>query len=134
MANWLAYLGSTRRVVITSVLLNGMGNSMSEAQFGGYTKNGGFTENVLSQAPITSPISYWTCCHRCRSADLCWHHHLQGHQETEANPGEWVAISGVGGLGHLGAKYAKSNGLLVCASILTTANSPTPSALAPISR
>ncbi len=39
----------------------------------------------------------------------------KGIKETEARPGEWVAISGVGGLGHLAIQYAKAMGLKVCA-------------------
>lgn len=32
-----------------------------------------------------------------------------------ARPGEWLAVSGVGGLGHLAIQYAKAMGLKVCA-------------------
>jgi len=39
----------------------------------------------------------------------------KGIKQTEARPGEWVAISGAGGLGHLAIQYAKAMGLLVCA-------------------
>lgn len=38
----------------------------------------------------------------------------KGIKETEAKPGEWIAISGCGGLGHLGIQYAKAMGLHVC--------------------
>ena len=34
---------------------------------------------------------------------------------TEARPGEWIAIPGCGGLGHLAIQYAKAMGLLVAA-------------------
>lgn len=36
-------------------------------------------------------------------------------KETEAQPGEWVAVSGIGGLGHLAVQYAKALGLHVVA-------------------
>lgn len=36
-------------------------------------------------------------------------------KETEARPGEWVVISGVGGLGHVAIQYAKAMGLKVVA-------------------
>ena len=36
-------------------------------------------------------------------------------KETEARPGEWVAISGIGGLGHVAVQYAKALGLNVVA-------------------
>ncbi len=39
----------------------------------------------------------------------------KGLKETEARPGEWVAISGIGGLGHLAIQYAKAMGLHVVA-------------------
>jgi propanol-preferring alcohol dehydrogenase len=39
----------------------------------------------------------------------------KGLKETEARPGQWVAISGIGGLGHLAVQYAKAMGLQVAA-------------------
>ncbi len=39
----------------------------------------------------------------------------KGIKETEARPGEWIAISGVGGLGHIAIQYAKAMGLHVAA-------------------
>ena len=39
----------------------------------------------------------------------------KGIKETEARPGEWLAISGVGGLGHVAVQYAKAMGLHVAA-------------------
>lgn len=39
----------------------------------------------------------------------------KGLKETEARPGEWVAISGIGGLGHVAVQYAKAMGLHVVA-------------------
>ena len=39
----------------------------------------------------------------------------KGLKETEARPGEWVAISGIGGLGHVAVQYARAMGLRVVA-------------------
>ena len=39
----------------------------------------------------------------------------KGLKMTEAKPGNWVVISGVGGLGHLAVQYAKAMGLNVVA-------------------
>lgn len=39
----------------------------------------------------------------------------KGLKETETKPGEWVAISGIGGLGHVAVQYAKAMGLKVVA-------------------
>ena len=37
----------------------------------------------------------------------------KGIRETEVRPGEWIAISGAGGLGHIAIQYAKAMGLHV---------------------
>ena len=39
----------------------------------------------------------------------------KGLKETEVRPGQWVAISGIGGLGHVAVQYAKAMGLHVLA-------------------
>jgi propanol-preferring alcohol dehydrogenase len=43
----------------------------------------------------------------------------KGIKETEARPGEWLVISGVGGLGHIAVQYAKAMGLQVVAVDVT---------------
>ncbi|MCJ8506497.1 alcohol dehydrogenase AdhP [Rhizobium lemnae] len=40
----------------------------------------------------------------------------KGLKETEVRPGEWVVISGIGGLGHLAVQYAKAMGMHVVAA------------------
>jgi propanol-preferring alcohol dehydrogenase len=43
----------------------------------------------------------------------------KGIKETETRPGEWIAISGLGGLGHVAVQYAKAMGLHVVALDVT---------------
>ena len=43
----------------------------------------------------------------------------KGIKETETKPGQWLAISGLGGLGHLAVQYAKAMGLHVAALDVT---------------
>jgi propanol-preferring alcohol dehydrogenase len=43
----------------------------------------------------------------------------KGIKETEARPGQWIAISGIGGLGHIAIQYAKAMGLHVVALDVT---------------
>ncbi len=45
----------------------------------------------------------------------------KGLKETEAKPGQWVVISGAGGLGHVAIQYAKAMGLHV--AVLDVADS-----------
>ncbi len=40
---------------------------------------------------------------------------LKALKRTEAHPGQWVAITGIGGLGHIAIQYAKALGLRVAA-------------------
>ena len=39
----------------------------------------------------------------------------KGLKATEARPGEWVVVSGIGGLGHMAVQYARAMGLNVAA-------------------
>ena len=43
----------------------------------------------------------------------------KGIKETDVRPGEWIVISGVGGLGHVAVQYAKAMGLHVVAVDVT---------------
>lgn len=43
----------------------------------------------------------------------------KGIKETEARPGQWLAISGIGGLGHIAVQYARAMGLHVVALDVT---------------
>ncbi|MFK0272651.1 alcohol dehydrogenase AdhP [Ensifer sp. NPDC090286] len=40
----------------------------------------------------------------------------KGLKETEVRPGEWAAVSGIGGLGHMAVQYAKAMGMHVVAA------------------
>lgn len=84
-------------------------------QNGGYSVDGGYAEYVIADARYIArfpkdvdfvemaPIT-------CAGVTV-----YKGLKETEVKPGEWVAISGIGGLGHLAVQYAKAMGLHVAA-------------------
>ena len=86
-----------------------------EAQFGGYTKNGGFAEYVLANANYVAHIPAGLSADTAAPIICAGITTYKGIKETRAKPGEWIAISGAGGLGHLAIQYAKAMGLLVCA-------------------
>jgi propanol-preferring alcohol dehydrogenase len=86
-----------------------------DAQFGGYTKNGGFAEYVLADPNYVAHIPAGLTPTEAAPLICAGITTYKGIKETGAKPGEWVAISGVGGLGHLAVQYAKAMGLLVCA-------------------
>lgn len=85
------------------------------AQYGGYSVNGAFAEYVVADARYAAHIpeglrSVAAAPILCAGVTT-----YKGLKETEARPGQWVAISGVGGLGHLAIQYAKAMGLNVIA-------------------
>lgn len=87
----------------------------AEAQFGGYTKNGGFAEYILADPNYVAHIPAGLTAQEAAPLICAGITSYKGIKETQAKPGEWVVISGVGGLGHLGIQYAKALGLHVCA-------------------
>lgn len=86
-----------------------------EAQFGGYTKNGGFAEYIVADPNYVAHIPAHLAPREAAPLICAGITSYKGIKETQARPGEWVVISGVGGLGHLGIQFAKAMGLLVCA-------------------
>jgi propanol-preferring alcohol dehydrogenase len=87
----------------------------AEAQFGGYTKNGGFAEYILADPDYVAHIPPGLGAREAAPLICAGITTYKGIKETGAKPGEWIAISGVGGLGHLAVQYAKVMGLNVCA-------------------
>jgi propanol-preferring alcohol dehydrogenase len=86
-----------------------------DAQFGGYTANGGFAEFILADPNYVAHIPAKLSSAEAAPLICAGITTYKGLKATEARPGEWVAISGIGGLGHLGVQYAKAMGLHVCA-------------------
>jgi alcohol dehydrogenase, propanol-preferring len=87
----------------------------AEAQFGGYTKNGGFAEYIVADPSYVAHIPAGLAAREAAPLICAGITSYKGIKETQARPGEWVVVSGVGGLGHLGIQYAKAMGLHVCA-------------------
>jgi len=87
----------------------------ADAQFGGYTKNGGFAEYILADPKYVVHIPAGLSAREAAPLSCAGVTSYKGIKETQARPGEWVVISGVGGLGHLAVQYAKAMGLHVCA-------------------
>jgi len=85
------------------------------AQFGGYTKNGGFAEYVLADPNYVARIPEGLGAKEAAPIICAGVTTYKGLKETGAKPGEWVAISGAGGLGHVAIQYAKAMGLYVVA-------------------
>ena len=84
-------------------------------QNGGYSVDGGYAEYVIADARYVAHfpanINFLEMAPIiCAGVTV-----YKGLKETDTKPGEWVAISGIGGLGHLAVQYAKAMGLHVAA-------------------
>src|SRR6204780_3636899 len=87
----------------------------AKAEFGGYTKNGGFAEYMIGDPDYEADIPKGLGAKQAAPLICAGITTYKGVKQTEARPGEWIVISGAGGLGHLGIQYAKAMGLQVCA-------------------
>jgi propanol-preferring alcohol dehydrogenase len=87
----------------------------AEAQFGGYTKNGGFAEYILADPNYVAHIPRGLDPKAAAPLICAGVTSYKGIKETKTRPGDWIAVSGVGGLGHLAIQYAKAMGLHVAA-------------------
>lgn len=84
-------------------------------QMTGYSVDGGYAEYVRADAnfvgAIPSNLEFGPAAPvLCAGITV-----YKGLKELEAKPGDWVAISGIGGLGHMAVQYAKAMGLNVVA-------------------
>lgn len=84
-------------------------------QNGGYSVDGGYAEYVIADARyvgrLPSNVNFLEMAPiLCAGVTV-----YKGLKMTEAKPGQWVAISGIGGLGHVAVQYAKAMGLHVAA-------------------
>jgi alcohol dehydrogenase, propanol-preferring len=85
----------------------------------GYSVNGSFAEYAIGAAPYVGRLPAnpdFAALAPILCAGVTTY---KGLKETEARPGEWVAISGIGGLGHIAVQYAKAMGLHVVALDVT---------------
>lgn len=81
----------------------------------GYSVNGSFAEYAVADPNYVGRLPDgldWGAAAPLLCAGVTVY---KGLKETEVKPGQWVAISGIGGLGHLAVQYAKAMGMHVAA-------------------
>lgn len=81
----------------------------------GYTTNGSFAEYMLIDPRFAGripsdadPVAVAPIL--CAGVTV-----YKGLKMTDVHPGQWVAVSGIGGLGHLAVQYARAMGMRVAA-------------------
>nr|WP_295922808.1 alcohol dehydrogenase AdhP [uncultured Dyadobacter sp.] len=84
-------------------------------QNGGYSVDGSYAEYVLADARYVAHLPAGTDMVGMAPILCAGVTVYKGLKETETRAGEWVAISGIGGLGHLAVQYAKAMGMHVAA-------------------
>lgn len=81
----------------------------------GYSVDGGFAEYVLAPAAYVGRLPDGIDFVQAAPLLCAGLTTYKGLKETDAKPGDWVVVSGVGGLGHLAVQYARAMGLHVAA-------------------
>ena len=82
-------------------------------QMTGYTVNGGYAEYVLADPGYVGHLPD-TLDFEAAAPVLCAGVTVyKGLKALDCKPGNWVAISGIGGLGHMAVQYAKAMGFKV---------------------
>ena len=86
-----------------------------EQQMTGYSTNGGYAEYVLADPGYVGHLPA-NLGFEAAAPVLCAGVTVyKGLKMLECKPGDWVAISGIGGLGHMAVQYAKAMGFKVIA-------------------
>ena len=79
----------------------------------GYSVDGGFAQYAIASAAYAAHLPEDVDFAHIAPILCAGVTTYKGLKQTEARPGEWVAISGLGGLGHVAVQYAKAMGLNV---------------------
>ena len=92
-----------------------LGTLCEQQQNAGYSVNGGFAEYALAAADyvglLPANIGFVDIAPvLCAGVTV-----YKGLKMTDTRPGNWVVISGIGGLGHMAVQYARAMGLNVAA-------------------
>jgi alcohol dehydrogenase, propanol-preferring len=77
----------------------------------GYSVNGGFADYVLADPAYVGHLPDGLDFAPAAPVLCAGVTVYKGLKETEVRPGEWVAVSGIGGLGHMAIQYAKAMGM-----------------------
>jgi len=95
--------------------LRGWETLCPQQQNTGYSVDGGFAEFVLAPANYVGHIPVSLSATETAPILCAGVTTYKGLKETETKPGDWIAIVGVGGLGHVAVQYATAMGLHVAA-------------------
>ncbi|MBV8372582.1 MAG: alcohol dehydrogenase AdhP [Candidatus Eremiobacteraeota bacterium] len=79
----------------------------------GYSVDGGFAQYAIASAAYAGRLPQNVDFAQIAPIICAGVTTYKGIKETQAQPGQWLAISGLGGLGHVAVQYAKAMGMRV---------------------
>ncbi len=95
--------------------LAGMETICKMGEATGYTKPGGYAEYMLAKADFVAKLPKKTDLNAIAPILCAGVTTYRGLKRTNTKPGDWMAVIGVGGLGHIAVQYAKAMGMQVAA-------------------
>jgi alcohol dehydrogenase, propanol-preferring len=95
--------------------LAGMETICKAGEASGYTKPGGYAEYMVADAAFVARLPKSADLYQLAPILCAGVTTYRGLKRTNARPGQWVAVVGIGGLGHIAVQYAKAMGYRVAA-------------------
>jgi len=95
--------------------LSGMETICKSAEATGYSKPGGYAEYLIAPAAFVGRIPEKADLFELAPILCAGVTTYRGLKRTGARPGQWCAVLGIGGLGHIAVQYARAMGLRVAA-------------------
>ncbi|HEY4162609.1 MAG TPA: zinc-dependent alcohol dehydrogenase [Dongiaceae bacterium] len=95
--------------------LAGMETICRSGEASGYSKPGGYAEYMIARADFVARLPKRADLYAIAPILCAGVTTYRGLKRTGARPGNWVAIIGIGGLGHIAVQYATAMGLRVAA-------------------
>jgi propanol-preferring alcohol dehydrogenase len=100
--------------------LQGMETICPRTEATGYSKPGGYAEYMVASAAFCGHLPEHVDMNEMSPILCAGVTTYRGIKRTGARPGQWLAVIGIGGLGHIAVQYARAMGLLVAAVDVST--------------
>jgi alcohol dehydrogenase, propanol-preferring len=95
--------------------LQGMETICLKTEATGYSKPGGYAEYMVAPAAFCGHLPDHVDMYAMAPILCAGVTTYRGIKRAQAKPGQWLAVIGIGGLGHIAVQYAKAMGLRVVA-------------------
>jgi alcohol dehydrogenase, propanol-preferring len=95
--------------------LAGMETICKSAEATGYSRPGGYAEYLIAPAAFVGRLPAGVDPYEMAPILCAGVTTYRGLKRTNARPGQWCAVVGIGGLGHIAVQYARAMGMRVIA-------------------